>query len=173
MFNFINNMNKNGNSAKKNIINMHNHDIGPAVNKNMDHRSKTVSLFSQPYLDQYNQCYKNIVTINLPPQGPLEALVRKVTFPPLSEFKQPGPCSPLKTCGLALISLGRCNTNFNSNSNFCSDLMVVDEVPTLFSFLLSNGYSIDTSITKMLNESDIRFDTNTGNKLICFITYNG
>jgi hypothetical protein len=136
-------------------------------------RSKTVSLFSQPYLDQYNQCYKNIVTINLLPQGPLEAIVRKVTFPPLSEFKQPGPCSPLKTCGLALISLGRCNTNFNSNSNCCSDLMVVDEVPTLFSFLVSNGYSIDTSITKMLNDSDIRFDTNTGNKLICFITYNG
>jgi len=25
----------------------------------------------------------------------------------------------------------------------------------------------------MFNQSEIRFDTNTGNKLICFITYNG
>ena len=51
--------------------------------------------------------------------------------------------------------------------------MVTDEVPTLFSFLLSNGYSIDTSITKMLNESDLQFETNTGNKIIAMITYNG
>jgi len=36
-----------------------------------------------------------------------------------------------------------------------------------------NGYSVDTSITKMFNTSEIRFDTNTGNKLICFATYNG
>jgi len=38
---------------------------------------------------------------------------------------------------------------------------------------VSNGYNVDTSITKMFNTSDIRFDTNTGNKLICFVTYNG
>ena len=25
--------------------------------------SKTVTLFSQPYLDRFNQCYKNIITI--------------------------------------------------------------------------------------------------------------
>lgn len=178
MYKFINNINQSPN-IKPGNFKQYSIKQQPIAHQQpiMDHRSKTVSLFSQPYLDLYNQCYKNIVTINLPPQGPLEALVRKVTFPPLSEFKQPGPCSPLKTCGLALTSLGRCNTNFNSNSNFnsnyCSDLMVVDEVPTLFSFLVSNGYSIDTSITKMMNQSDIRFDTNTGNKLICFITYNG
>jgi nucleoside-diphosphate-sugar epimerase len=37
--------------------------------------------------------YKNIITINLMPQGPLAKLVRRVQFPILSEFKQPGPCS--------------------------------------------------------------------------------
>ena len=50
--------------------------------------SKTVTLFSQPFLDTYNQCYKNIVTVNLLPQGPLAQLVRRVQFPPLSQFKQ-------------------------------------------------------------------------------------
>jgi len=129
--------------------------------------AKTVSLFSQPYLDTYNQCYKNIVVVNLKPQGPLGDLVRFVKFPPLSEFKQPGPCSPLKDCGFAIISLDGCNAGCNDN------LMTVDEVPTLISFLVSNGYTVDTSITKMFNDSDIRFDTNTGNKLICFVTYNG
>lgn len=121
--------------------------------------AKTVSLFSQPYLDTFQQRYMNIVVINLMPQGPLANLVRMVAFPPLSEFKRFTP--DLKTCGLALRSL--CTT----------DLMGVNEVPSLISFLMSNGYTVDTSITKMFNTSDIRFDTDTGNKLICFVTYQG
>jgi hypothetical protein len=122
-------------------------------------QAKTVSLFSQPYLDSYNQCYKNIVVVNMRPMGPLADLVRYVKFPPLSEFKQPGPCTPSKQCGYALQSLAH-NT-----------LMEVDEVPTLISYLMSYGYSVDTNITKMFNSSEIAFDTNIGNKLICFITY--
>jgi hypothetical protein len=129
--------------------------------------AKTVTLFSQPFLDTYNQCYKNIVTINLMPQGPLAQIVRRVQFPPLSPFKQPGPCSRINNCGLALAALnGSCNKN-------CSNLMVVDEIPDLMSYLLSNGYTINTSITKMLNTSDIRFQTENANKLICIVTYNG
>jgi hypothetical protein len=129
--------------------------------------AKTVTLFSQPFLDTYNQCYKNIVTINLIPQGPLAQLVRRVQFPPLSQFKQPGPCSRINNCGLALTTLNNiCNKG-------CSSFMVVDEVPNLMSFLLSNGYSINTSITKMLNTSDIRFETENANKIICLVTYNG
>ncbi len=136
--------------------------------------AKTVTLFSQPFLDTYNQCYKNIVTINLMPQGPLGQFVRRVQFPPLSTFKQPGPCSRINNCGLALTTLnGFYNNNYNCCNQNCSNLMVVDEVPALMSYLLSNGYTINTSITKMLNTSDIRFETENANKLICIITYNG
>jgi hypothetical protein len=49
--------------------------------------------------------------------------------------------------------------------------MTVDEVPDLFTFLLSNGYTIDTRITKMMNQSSIRYNTNNSNELIAFITY--
>ena len=126
--------------------------------------AKTVTLFSQPFLDTYNQCYKNIVTINLIPQGPLAQFVRRVQFPPLSQFKQPGPCSRINNCGLALTSL---------NNMRGSGFMIVDEVPNLMSYLLSNGYTINTSITKMLNTSDIRFETENANKIICLVTYNG
>lgn len=158
MYNFIDNMRKKSSpsSLQSSVI------IPPPL------EAKTVSLFSQPYLDTYNQCYKNIVVVNLKPQGPLGDLVRFVKFPPLSEFKQPGPCSPLKDCGYAIMSLTGCG-----DTKFGNDLMVVDDVPTLISYLLSNGYTVDTSITKMFNASDIRFDTNIGNKLICFITYQG
>jgi len=132
--------------------------------------AKTVSLFSQAYLDTYNQCYKNIVVVNLKPQGPLGDLVKFVKFPQSIEFKDSGPCSLLKECGFALISLDSCNMGCGK---FGNNLMVVDEVPNLISYLVSNGYTVDTSITKMFNTSDIRFNTNIGNKLICFITYNG
>ena len=172
MYNFINNMNsknkpfkRSSSSAFKITSSLKRGNPPPP-----EFEAKTVSLFSQPFLDTYNQCYKNIVVVNLRPMGPLGELVRFVKFPPLSEFKQPGPCSPLKQCGYALMSLGTCSTGCGK---FGSELMVVDEVPTLISYLVSNGYSVDTSITKMFNDSDIRFDTNTGNKLICFITYNG
>jgi hypothetical protein len=135
----------------------------------MINSAKTVTLFSQPYLDKYNQCYKNIVTINLVPQGPLGQFVRRVQFPPLSEFKQPGPCSHIKNCGFALVSLNSDNCCAKNGSN----LMIVDEIPNLVSFLLTNGYTIDTSLTKMFNTSDIRFQTENANKLIFLVTYNG
>jgi hypothetical protein len=73
---------------------------------NVNKAAKTVALFSEPYLDTYNQCYKNIITLNLPPQGPLANIVRKVQFTPLSPFKQPGPCQKIKLCGLALQTIG-------------------------------------------------------------------
>ena len=133
--------------------------------------AKTVTLFSQPFLDTYNQCYKNIVTINLIPQGPLAQFFRKVQFPPLSQFKQPGPCSRINNCGLALTTLN--NIFYNNLNKGCSGFMIVDEVPNLLSFLMTNGYSINTSITKMLNTSDIRFETENANKIICVVTYNG
>lgn len=128
---------------------------------NLNKGSKTIALFSEPYLDNYNQCYKNIITLNLPPQGPLKNIVRRVQFTPLSPFKQPGPCRKLKLCGLALQSIDANN----------SHLMSVDEIPDLFSYLVTNGYSIDTKVTNMLNKSDIQFNTNNGKSLICFITY--
>jgi hypothetical protein len=169
MFNFVNNMNSKHNirrnTSKNNPTNLNRGTPPPPIQQ-----AKTFALFSQSYLDTYNQCYKNIVVINLQPQGPLSSLVRFTKFPPLSEFKTPGPCSPLKQCGYALMSLGGCNMGCGK---FGEDLMVVDEVPDLISYLVMNGYSVDTSITKMFNNSEIRFDTNLGNKLICFATYNG
>jgi hypothetical protein len=164
MYNFVNNMNRG-----KRSINIPNNLVRGSQPEKPT-LAKTVSLFSQPYLDTYNKCYKNIVVINIMPRGPLADLVRFVKFPPLSEFKQAGPCTHFKQCGYALMSLGGCNIGCGK---FGEDLMVVDEVPDLISYLVSNSYSVDTSITKMFNTSEIRFDTNTGNKLICFVTYNG
>jgi len=137
----------------------------------------TISLFSQPYYDPCSQCYYNIVTMNLPPRGPLLKLTRRVKLYPLSHFKSPGNCTRVQTCGLGLRSLrGLADFNFgnNYNNNYsCSEFMTVDEVPDLFSFLLANGYTIDTRITNMMNQSSIRYKTNNSNELIALITYSG
>jgi len=133
--------------------------------------SRTISLFSQPYLDNYNECYKNIVTLNKVPQGPLANFVRRITPPRLSYFKTYNtPCDPIKSCCLALSR--EINDTCQLNTG-CNNLLVVDDVPDLISYLVENGYKIDTSVTKMFNQSDIRFQTNNANKLICFITYIG
>jgi len=166
MYKFINGINGNYQSNGYKKVTM---PVTSAVAAfNAMRESKTVSLFSQPYLDRFNKCYKNIITLNMQPQGPLAELVRFIQFPKLSEFKQDTPCSKLKQCGYALMSLDGCSMGCSSDG-----LMSVDEVPTLISFLVSNGYTVDTSITKMFNQSEIRFDTNIGNKLICFVTYQG
>lgn len=169
MFNFINNINNKLLNTNKVKMYSQTNLLKRGDPPPPEIEAKTVCLFSQPYLDTYNQCYKNIVILNLKPQGPLANLVRYVKFPPLSEFKQTGTCSVSKRYGYALISLETCNAGCGK---YGSHLMEVDEVPSLISYLSSNNYTIDTNITKMFNQSDICFDTNTGNKLICFITYN-
>lgn len=124
---------------------------------------KTYMLSTRVFLDRFNQCYKNIIVINLPPEGPLGKIVGRLKMPPLSPFNVPGPCCNrigYKDCSLALLSL----------RDGCCGLMNDDEIPDLFSFLLSNGYKIDTSLTKMMNQSEVKINDN---KILCFITYTG
>jgi hypothetical protein len=112
--------------------------------------------------------------MNLPPKGPLLKLTTRIKKYPLSPFKFPGDCGRIQTCGLGLRSLrgfGGFNGGYGFNNNFCSDLMTTDEFPDLVSFLLSHGYRVDTSITKMLNQSSIRFKTQDANELLALITY--
>ena len=125
----------------------------------------TYAFYSQPYLTNYGYdgCYRTIITINLFPQGPLGKFVVRTKFLPLSHFQTfGGGCDQRKRCGLALRS-------FQGDGCGCG-LMSVDELPELYSFLLSNGYKIETSLTKMTNGSTIRLNNGNNNaELICFI----
>ena len=129
---------------------------------------KSYMLSTRVYLDTFSQCYKNIIVINLPPEGPLAKIVRRVQMPPLSPFNDPGQCSSRIGCALALYSLrGGCCGGGGGRGNF---LMTDDEIPDLFSFLMSNGYKIDTSLTKMMNQSEVKINDS---KILCFINYTG
>jgi hypothetical protein len=133
----------------------------------------TFTITTQPFYDQYNQCYKNIVMCNIEPQGPLRNFVRRIKLPRLSEFHREGPCNSIQQCGLAI-------TNFPNHQNIsytgcCKqnsgcNLMTPNDIPNLISFLLSNGYQIDTQISNMLNQSEVKL---TNQRNILTATYYG
>lgn len=135
----------------------------------------TFTLSYQPFLDTYNKCYKNIVTTNIIPQGPLRRLVRQIKMPPLSHFQVPGPCNPIQQCALALVSLGN-NNYYYTGSSGCGKygsgcgLMTPDEIPDLLSFLLENGYQMETQITNMINQSGTKI---SNKNIIGTVTYYG
>ena len=52
--------------------------------------------------------------------------------------------------------------SYGAHSNLC-----VNQINLLFNYLLSNGYSIDTSVTKIMQDSDVKIQN-----LICFISKN-
>lgn len=115
------------------------------------------------YLDTCTGCYKNIITINNLPEGPLRKLVGKLQMPQLSPFKTQSSCGYNKDCALALYSVNECDNDCRG----C--IMNESNIPELFSFLMSTGYTIDTSLTKLLNKSEIKINDD---KVLCFITYN-
>jgi hypothetical protein len=123
--------------------------------------SSSFTLFSQPYYDTYNECYKTIITINSYPEGPLINLVNQIKFNRLSPFQEQGNCCPIEKCGLALNSIrNRCN------------LMTLEELPDLFSFLLENNYKIDTSVTKILKNNYVNNNSNNNKTIIALVQYN-
>lgn len=125
---------------------------------------KSYFISSQVFLENCNQyssgqAYKNIVTINIIPEGPLVSLVRRIQNRPLSKFQgyQNQNYNYNQGCLLALVSFkepGR--------------LMDINEVPDLCSFLSANGYRIETNITQMFNNGDIKFDNK---QTLFFVNY--
>jgi len=121
------------------------------------------------FLDTCNGCYKNVITINTLPEGPLRNLVGKLQMPQLSPFKTQTACTG---CAYVLYSANdgyTCNTGYNDKQCYNGNIMNESHIPELFSFLMSNGYTIDTGLTKLLNKSEIKMNDD---KVLCFITYN-
>jgi hypothetical protein len=127
----------------------------------------TFTIMNQPFYDEYNKCYKNILMVNAEPNGPLKRIIRQTKLPKLSQYQQDTTCNPLPKCGLAIQSLeGSCCKKMNSGC----DLMTPNEIPMLVSFLLGNGYQIENQITNTIKQSGI---TLTNNKILFTVSYYG
>jgi hypothetical protein len=133
---------------------------------------KTFTITTQPYLDN-NQCYKNILTINIVPDGPLQAFVRRLKPTRLSPFQVNDGYNYNCGCNLVLINpfpyTNNCVYNC-SNMKQCDNYMTPNEIPNLYSFLTANGYQIETQLTNMMNNSEVKL---TNSRLVCSATYFG
>lgn len=126
--------------------------------------NKTVTFTVQPYYDPLNQKYVNIITVNSRPQGPLQQYVRKIKLHKLSPFEM---SDSMQKCCLALELFSNDQEHFLNRRDL--NLMTSDDVPELLSFLLSNGYHMETQITNMLNQS--KFSLSNNRNILFNVTY--
>jgi hypothetical protein len=112
--------------------------------------STTYILSLVNYYDSQRECYKKIITIDREPNGNLKQYIKRINQVKLSPFKG----SEKINCLYAIL-----------NPNDRNELICIEKLPVLFSWLVANGYVINTSVTNMFQKSDIKLE----NKMICFI----
>ena len=118
--------------------------------------STVYNIGSIPFYDNTQQCYTHIYIVDRQPTAPLLNITRRLTTPKLSPFQTTsGPCCNYNPCVHAIY-----------NPNNLSLLLKIGEEALLFSYLIQNGYSIDTSLTKLMRDSPIKGDI----RLLCMIS---
>lgn len=140
------------------------------------------TLYVEPILDPYTQTYLNVITLSSMPSGPLSEMVRMISLPKLSPFMEVGTNSGILNNGLGLgctyvlMKYPVRGAAFGVPKSI-DNYMRPDDIPAVFSYLTSNGYTIDTKLTSMMNRSrvlmggvsDTRFSGDR--KMICMATY--
>jgi hypothetical protein len=131
------------------------------------------AIYLEPYLNTYQKTYQTILTLDSYPEGPIQSRISRINTPSLSPFQTVSNTmtSPY-SCKYVLCH----DQNNHSNSNKYNQFMVKEDIPSLFSFLIQNGYIIDTSLTKMLNQSISNQGSSisqlSGNRtMICMVRY--
>ena len=114
------------------------------------------SIKSETYAD-HDFNYKNILTINAPPLGPLANHTKQLNISPkrISAFRAN---SDQPKCVYALY-----NNTTTSNE---TQLYTLETLPDFFTFCTNKGYTIETSLTQLLNNQSKHLDN-----VICYISY--
>jgi hypothetical protein len=136
------------------------------------------SILSIPYYDARLQQYTKILSINAVPVGPLASRVKTVRPPRLS-----GLCGNSGNSGVCIHALtasdGGCGGPCGGSGS--SGFMTPEQLPELFAFLASNGYAVDSALTKLAAKhqsggggcfSNANANTNA-NALVCIVSYGG
>ena len=130
------------------------------------------SLVSVPFYDHKTQCYKKVIKLNRapPPNSPLNQIIKRVGPIRLSPFQVDSAFSGCGGggggCGSGCRNVAQCCNILITSIQDNNHLMCIDDIPNLFSFLVTNGFTIDTSITKMMQDSNVKLS----NDLICFFS---
>ena len=114
----------------------------------------TYTISSRPFYDSFSQSYRNIYVVDRKPDGKFASITRQVHAPKLSPFiSNENNCCNHK-CIYAIY-----------DPDNLHQFLCIEKLGTLFSYLTTNGYSIDTTLTTMMNTSRVEFMKN----FICFV----
>jgi len=117
--------------------------------------SETYSILSFTFYDNKQDMYIKSFSLDRMPSAsePIYRIVKKIVLPKLSPFQQQDERSRSQ-CG-----------NIIMNPHNLFDYSRTDDLPILLTWLMHNGYVVDTSITKMINQGDVRMKS----PIVCFI----
>ena len=136
--------------------------------------SNNVTLYLEPFLNSYYKTYQHIITLSSMPKGPLKNMVACIRSPKLSEF-QDG--SDFATNHLYILLRYNKEDITNYSGKNIDIYMNNDDIPNILSYLMENGYVVDTKITNMLYKSKIPMSSGERSsygkkRIICFFSYN-
>ena len=123
--------------------------------------STTITMYLEPYLNTYYETYQNIITFSGIPPGPIAQMVATISSPKLSPFQISSPFqrNPYN-CMYVLMRYPVGSNGVKTPDSF----MTAEDIPAILSYLMQNGYMIDTEITKIIQKSGISMDTNLNGK---------
>ena len=134
-------------------------------------QNNLTTLYLEPVLDPYHNTYINVLTLSGIPKGPLSKMTRQINSPKLSPFQTSSTImSPFPNCMYILTRYP------NKTISISNNWMVEDDIPSVFSYLQSNSYMIETSLTKLMTKNNITSNNSqkrfSGNrKTICIFSY--
>ena len=136
--------------------------------------SSTVLFTLEPVLNPLKKTYMQIITLNDIPDGPLAELVTPIHVPQLSPFQQPNFIPP-HTCIYALLRYPKDQRKYSFKDS--QSFMYADDMPSVFSYLVDNGYTIQENLTDLMFKSKINVGGVSQSRLsgnrrtICFASY--
>ena len=141
----------------------------------MVHSLSVHSILSVPFYDTKAQQYTKILCVNaVPVAGPLAARVKTVRPPRLSGLYGSGSSSGSSGSGSS--SCSSCSNCIHALvCSSSSSYMTPDDLPELFAFLVSNGYTVDLGLTKLAAKHQPGGGGNANananaNSLVCIIS---
>ena len=151
----------------------------------------SIVMYLEPLLNSYYQTYQNVITLSAQPNGPLRDMTSLIHPPRLSEFQSATPFfsnpgygkgsgvgSGGCVCVLLRYPVGQGGfTGYSAWSKNTDMAMGADDIPSVLSYLIENGYHVDTDMTRMLQHSEINIGGSSTvrmsgkRKMICMFHY--
>ena len=103
--------------------------------------SSSCTVTIESYLNPHSKQYQNILVLDKMPLGPLSTFVVRFNPRKLSPFQVDDDDDMFNRCHFAIRRNDR-------------SFLTVDDIPSLLSYLTSNGYTIDSQLTKVVQKTN-------------------